>query len=124
MRTREILTPLFIGVIGVAVGAAAVVRLDPAHGGSFAPAVAYAGSEDDQQRIVEAVKHVEPSVVALDVSINGTPVLTDFDLYGTGGANTAFSEAFSATANSAGQIVVSFSNGQIDQPSLAGVEVW
>jgi S1-C subfamily serine protease len=74
MRTREILTPLFIGVIGVAVGASAV-RLDSAHNGSITPAAAYAGSEDDQQRIVEAVKHVEPSVVALDVSINGTRVI-------------------------------------------------
>jgi serine protease Do len=77
MRTRGVLTPLFIGAIGAAIGASAMVRLDSAHDRSFAPAAAYAGSEDDQQRIVEAVKHVEPSVVALDVSINGTRVVTN-----------------------------------------------
>jgi hypothetical protein len=59
-----------------------------------------------------------------NVSINGTPVLTNFDMYATAGKNNAFAEAFPATANSAGQIIVSFASGQVDQPSLAGIEVW
>jgi S1-C subfamily serine protease len=39
------------------------------------PAIASATGEDDQQRIVAAVRHTEPSVVALDVSQNGNMVV-------------------------------------------------
>lgn len=67
-------TPLVVGVIGAAIGASAVLGFDSTHDRSVMPAVASADGEDDQQRIEEAVKHVEPSVVALDVSINGTRV--------------------------------------------------
>jgi len=35
---------------------------------------AYADNLDDQQRIIEAVKHAEPSVVALNVTANGTRI--------------------------------------------------
>jgi hypothetical protein len=65
-----------------------------------------------------------PFMRMFNVSINGTQVLANFDMYATAGKNNAFAEAFPATANSAGQIVVSFTQGQIDQPSLAGIEVW
>jgi S1-C subfamily serine protease len=75
MNGQGVLKPFFVGIIGAAVGASAVVGLDSAHNRTLTPAAAYAGSEDDQQRIEEAVKHVEPSVVALDVSVNGTRVV-------------------------------------------------
>jgi S1-C subfamily serine protease len=44
-------------------------------GSALTPRPAAAAGEDDQQRIIEAVKRVEPSVVALDVTINGTRVI-------------------------------------------------
>jgi Malectin domain len=44
-----------------------------------------------------------------NVSINGTPVLTNFDIFVAAGAeNKAVNETFSATANSSGQIVINF----------------
>ena len=75
MNARWILKPLLIGAIGAVVGASSMVFV--ASGNERAPAtsIAVASGEDDQQRIIEAVKHVEPSVVALDVSINGTRVM-------------------------------------------------
>jgi hypothetical protein len=59
-----------------------------------------------------------------DVAINGTTVLTNFDIYATAKANyTALVEQFTATANSSGQIVIAFTNGALDQPMINGVEV-
>ena len=59
-----------------------------------------------------------------NVAINGTTVLTNFDIYATAKANyTAVVEQFTATANSSGDIVVAFTNGTIDQPMINGVEV-
>jgi hypothetical protein len=59
-----------------------------------------------------------------NVAINGTSVLTNFDIYATAKANfTAVVEQFTATANSSGQIVIAFTNGTIDQPMINGVEV-
>jgi fibronectin type 3 domain-containing protein len=59
-----------------------------------------------------------------NVAINGTTVLTNFDIYGTAGANfTAVVEQFTASANSSGQIVVAFTNGAKDQPMVNGIEV-
>jgi len=59
-----------------------------------------------------------------DVAINGTTVLTNFDIYATAGANyTAVVEQFTATANSSGQIVIAFTNGTKDQPMFNGIEI-
>ncbi|MGC2421204.1 MAG: malectin domain-containing carbohydrate-binding protein [Candidatus Acidiferrales bacterium] len=59
-----------------------------------------------------------------NVSINGTQVLTNFDIYATAGAgDKAVVEQFTATANSSGQIVIATSNGAVDQPMLNGVEI-
>ena len=59
-----------------------------------------------------------------NVAINGTAVLTNFDIYATAKANfTAVVEQFAATANSGGDIVISFTNGTTDQPMINGVEV-
>jgi hypothetical protein len=59
-----------------------------------------------------------------NVAINGTTVLTNFDIVKTAGANyTAVVENFTATANSSGDIVITFTNGTKDQPMINGVEI-
>lgn len=73
MQTRRFLAVLGAGALGAVLGAGSWFAL-PRHAGLQAQPVAAAG-EDDQQRIVEAVKRVEPSVVALEVTINGTRVV-------------------------------------------------
>jgi hypothetical protein len=58
-----------------------------------------------------------------NVAINGTTVLTNFDIYATAGANKALVEQFTATANSSGQIVIAYTNGNVDQPKSSGIEI-
>jgi hypothetical protein len=62
-----------------------------------------------------------------NVSIGGTQVLKNLDVFAaTGGMNTALIEQFLVTANSHGQLVVSFtpSAGSLDQRAeVAGIEV-
>jgi fibronectin type 3 domain-containing protein len=59
-----------------------------------------------------------------DVAINGATVLTNFDIYATAGANfTAVVEQYIATANSSGDIVIAFTNGAVNQPSINGIEI-
>jgi len=59
-----------------------------------------------------------------DVAINGTPVLTNFDIVAAAGAQyKANVQQFTTTANSSGQIVISFSNGAINQPEMSGIEI-
>ncbi len=59
-----------------------------------------------------------------NVSINGTQVLTNFDIFAAaGGKNfTAVVQSFpNITANGSGQIVITFANGAKDQPMINGV---
>jgi hypothetical protein len=59
-----------------------------------------------------------------DVAINGTTVLTNFDQFAAaGGKDIAVVESFNTTANSSGEIVVSFTDGAVNQPSVAGLEI-
>jgi len=58
-----------------------------------------------------------------NVAINGTTVLSNFDIYATAGANKALVEQFTATANSSGQIVIAYTNGTADQPKTSGIEI-
>jgi hypothetical protein len=59
-----------------------------------------------------------------NVSINGSTVLSGFDIIATAGAaNKALVETFTATANSGGQIVIAYTNGTADQPKSSGIEV-
>jgi trimeric autotransporter adhesin len=58
-----------------------------------------------------------------NVAINGTPVLSNFDIYATAGANKALVEQFTATANSSGQIIITYTNGTADQPKSSGIEI-
>ena len=58
-----------------------------------------------------------------DVSINGTQVLTNFDIYATAGAEfAAVQENFTATANGSGDIVITTTN-VIDNAQINGIVV-
>jgi hypothetical protein len=59
-----------------------------------------------------------------NVAINGTTVLTNFDIIAAAGAaNKAIVEQFTTTANSSGQIVVSYTVGTADAPKSSGIEI-
>ncbi len=59
-----------------------------------------------------------------NVSINGASVLSNYDIIkAAGAAYTANIQQFNATANSSGQIVISFTSGAADQPLVNGIEV-
>ncbi|MDQ6823335.1 MAG: trypsin-like peptidase domain-containing protein [Candidatus Eremiobacteraeota bacterium] len=79
MKTR-ILPALIIGLAGAVIGSFAMMVFASTHFANVAgpnntpPAVAAAaisGGGSDQDRIVSAVKRVEPSVVAINVGVNG-----------------------------------------------------
>ena len=59
-----------------------------------------------------------------NVAINGNSYLSNFDIFATaGGQNKALVEQTTATANSSGQIVISFTQGSADNPEIAGIEI-
>jgi hypothetical protein len=59
-----------------------------------------------------------------NVAINGATVLSNFDIFATGGgANIAVVKDFLATANANGAIVIAFSTGAADLPKVNGIEV-
>jgi hypothetical protein len=58
-----------------------------------------------------------------NVAINGTTVLTNLDIYGTVGKDAALLETFNTTANSSGQIVITFTLGAANQPVVMGIEI-
>jgi len=59
-----------------------------------------------------------------NVAINGTSVLTAFDVFATAGAqNKAVTQQFTTTANGSGQIAIAFTQGGADNPEIAGIEV-
>jgi len=59
-----------------------------------------------------------------NVAINGTGVLTNFDIFATAGQNHALVREFNATADGSGAITVAFSHGTADNPSIAGIELY
>jgi fibronectin type 3 domain-containing protein len=60
-----------------------------------------------------------------NVLINGTQVLTNFDIFATAGAQyKAVVQTFTATGNASGQVVITTTVGSVDNPSLCGVEVY
>jgi serine protease Do len=71
----RIIKSFVAGIVGAALGASAMIAVTSVHGGPVVSNVAVAAGEDDQQRIIEAVKHVGPSVVALEVTANGTQIV-------------------------------------------------
>ena len=59
-----------------------------------------------------------------NVSVNGTKVLSNLDVYAAaGGPHRALVRRFAATANSNGQLVIAFSQGSADIPMASGIEV-
>ncbi len=59
-----------------------------------------------------------------NVAINGTAVLSNFDIVAAaGGPNKAIVKTFAATANSSGQIVIAFTDGPADHAKLSGLEI-
>lgn len=59
-----------------------------------------------------------------NVGINGTPVLTNFDIFAAaGGQNIAITEPFEATADSGGNITIAFTNGTVNYPKISGIEI-
>lgn len=59
-----------------------------------------------------------------DVSINGTRVLSNFDIVAAAGAkDKAIEKAFTAEADSDGQIVVDFTTGAADLPKISAIAV-
>jgi Malectin domain/Pectate lyase superfamily protein len=59
-----------------------------------------------------------------NVAVNGSTVLSHFDVYATAGYKTAVARTFTTTANSSGQIVIAFTQGGADNPFINGIEVW
>ncbi|MGA3057730.1 MAG: malectin domain-containing carbohydrate-binding protein, partial [Candidatus Limnocylindrales bacterium] len=58
-----------------------------------------------------------------NVTINGTTVLSSFDIYAAaGGQNRAIARTFSTTANSSGQVVIGFVSGT-ENPKVNGITV-
>jgi hypothetical protein len=55
-----------------------------------------------------------------NVAINGTRVLSNFDIFAAIGEYKALVEQFTATADSLGQVTISFSKGTADNPEAAG----
>jgi S1-C subfamily serine protease len=84
MQKFRILPTLIVGLVGAIVGSFSMMLYASTHfagvaGPGNTPPQAYAAplmsGADDQNRIISAVKRVEPSVVALNVTVNGQQVL-------------------------------------------------
>jgi len=59
------------------------------------------------------------------VAINGSQVLTNFDLLAAAGAKfRAITRQFNVTTDSAGQLAWQFSKGAADEPTCSGIEVF
>ncbi len=59
----------------------------------------------------------------IDVTINGTTVLSSFDIYAAaGGSNRGIARTFDATANASGQVVIQFVAG-VQNPKVNGLTV-
>jgi chitodextrinase len=59
-----------------------------------------------------------------NVLINGTQVLTNFDIFATaGGEDIAIVKSFAATASSTGTITIQFTTGAADNPKISGIQI-
>ncbi len=67
---------------------------------------------------------VAPGQREFNVLINGTQVLTNFDIFATAGAaNTAIVKAFDTVADTSGTITITFTNGSQGVAFVNGVEI-
>jgi chitodextrinase/dienelactone hydrolase len=59
-----------------------------------------------------------------DVAINGTKVLTGFDIYSeAGGANKGVGKTFTATPDTSGHVTIQFTKGATENPKVCGLTV-
>lgn len=59
-----------------------------------------------------------------NVSLNDVRVLNDYDIVArAGAANKAVREVFSTNATYAGQIVIRFLRGSVDEPKISGIAI-
>lgn len=58
-----------------------------------------------------------------NVAINGTTVLSAFDVYAAAGFKHAIGKWFNATANGSGNIVIAFTGAGADNPMVSGIEI-
>jgi hypothetical protein len=66
-----------------------------------------------------------PNKRRFHVNINGTRVLTEFDVFQvSGGRYRAHVESFAATSDANGQIVIQLLAGSKNRPMLSGLELW
>ncbi len=65
-----------------------------------------------------------PNQRQFNVNINGTRVLTNFDIYAVaGGQDIANIQQFPAIADSNGHIAIAFTRGAYDAPVISGIEI-
>jgi hypothetical protein len=69
------------------------------------------------------IAYVGPGQRQFGVSINGSPVLTNFDVAAQAGFNTAVDRTFPATVDASGQLTVAFSKGAADNPIVSAIQV-
>ena len=56
--------------------------------------------------------------------INGSQVLTNFDVFAAaGGQFIAVQRSFNTTANNGGQIVIQFTLGAVQNPMVSGISI-
>ena len=69
------------------------------------------------------IAYLGPGRRQFNVAINGSQVLTNFDVAAQVGFNTALDRTFAATVGSSGQLTVSFSKGAADNPTISAIQV-
>ena len=111
-QSKSNLSALIVGLVGVLVGAALVTNwqsLSNHNSVSVGPvaSTAYAAalhSDDLEQRIIEAVKHAEPSVVLIRSTLRGQQINPFNDFFGGTGGPNGGPEPFIARASGSGFI--------------------
>ena len=111
-QSKSNLSALVVGLVGVLIGAALVTNWqslsnhNPVSAGPVT-STAYAAalhSDDLEQRIIEAVKHAEPSVVLIRSTLRGQQINPFNDFFGGTGGPNGGAEPFIARASGSGFI--------------------
>jgi hypothetical protein len=69
------------------------------------------------------IAYLPPGRRQFNVAINGTQVLTNFDVAAQVGWNTALDKTFSASVGSTGQLTVGFTQGASNYPIVSAIQV-
>jgi len=87
------------------------------------PSLTPGGSYEVRLHFAE-IAFTSPGARVFNVAINGSTVLSNFDIFATaGGANKALVEQFTTTANGSGQITIAYQKGTADFPKSSGIEI-